>query len=405
MFFPLFISRKFTFSKKDSRFISFISTISVAGIAVGVATLIIALSILNGFEKTITTKIVDFDSHIKIGSYQSILPDYIYYSGKIENTLGGNLKELIPYAAKLAVVGTRKIKEGVNVKGILPEHGNSIKANIKEGEFSLDLGESATIIIGRKLANKLRVNTGDKVNIFSLANDQLPSPENMPNIKRFTISGIFESGMAEYDDLNVYVNLREAQEIFEIRDNITGYDITVNDITKIDSLTQVLSDNLQYPHFVRSIYQIHRNIFTWIELQQKPIPIVLALIIIVAVFNIVGTLLMVVLEKTNAIGVLKSLGASNNQVILIFLLQGIFLALIGIAAGNAIAYLLMKFQLTYNIISLPSSVYFMTTVPIEMTWQIFTGVSLVSLLLCILASSVPSYIASKVLPVSSLRFN
>jgi lipoprotein-releasing system permease protein len=404
MYFPFFIARKFTFSKKESRFISFISSISVAGIALGVATLIIALSILNGFESTITSKIVDFDSHIKIISYRSILPNYRLVMPEIIETTGEYLEEITPYAAKISIISSRRIKEGVNVNGIMPEAGSAIRRNISEGEFILDQGEQPSIVIGQKLANKLRVNLGDRLTLFSLANDELPSPENMPNIQRFNITGIFESGMAEYDDLNVYIHLNEAQELFGIGDNITGYDITLNNPAKIDSLTEVLSESLRYPHTVRSIYQIHRNIFTWIELQKKPIPIVLALIIIVAVFNIIGTLLMVVLEKTNAIGVLKSVGATGRQVISVFLLQGIFLSLIGIAAGNILAYILLEIQQTYQIISIPSSVYFMSTVPIEMTWQIFLGISFITFILCILVAVIPSYIASRISPVSSLRF-
>jgi lipoprotein-releasing system permease protein len=404
MSFSLFVSKKFTFSKKDSKFISFISAISVAGIALGVATLIIALSILNGFEATITNKIVDFDAHIKITSYKSTLPDYKIIMPDIRSWTGDHLRELSPYASKLSIISSRRIKEGINIKGILPEFGRSISQNIIEGDFDLTYGDNPTVVIGKKLANKLRVRLGDRVTVFSLVKDELPSPGNLPNIEKYTISGIFESGMAEYDDLNVYIHLTEAQKLFGIGDNITGYDIRIKDISKADSLTNFLASELRYPHTVRSIYQTHRNIFTWIELQKKPIPIILALIIIVAVFNIVGTLLMVVLEKTNAIGVLKSIGATGGQVISVFLLQGIFLAVIGIAAGNFLAFLLLQLQLSYNIISLPSSVYFMTTVPIQMTWEIFIGVSLVTFILCIMASSIPSYIASRISPVSSLRF-
>jgi lipoprotein-releasing system permease protein len=404
MSFSLFVSKKFTFSKKDSKFISFISAISVAGIALGVATLIIALSILNGFEATITNKIVDFDAHIKITSYKSTLPDYKIIMPDIRSWTGNHLRELSPYASKLSIISSRRIKEGINIKGILPEFGRSISQNIIEGDFDLTYGDNPTVVIGKKLANKLRVRLGDRVTVFSLVKDELPAPGNLPNIEKYTISGIFESGMAEYDDLNVYIHLTEAQKLFGIGDNITGYDIRIKDISKADSLTNFLASELRYPHTVRSIYQTHRNIFTWIELQKKPIPIILALIIIVAVFNIVGTLLMVVLEKTNAIGVLKSIGATGGQVISVFLLQGIFLAVIGIAAGNFLAFLLLQLQLSYNIISLPSSVYFMTTVPIQMTWEIFIGVSLVTFILCIMASSIPSYIASRISPVSSLRF-
>jgi lipoprotein-releasing system permease protein len=211
--------------------------------------------------------------------------------------------------------------------------------------------------------------------------------------------------MAAYDDLIAYVNINAAQRLFNLNDKVRGYDIRVNDITKIDSLTNYLINHLNYPYAVRSIYQIHRNIFTWIALQKKPIPIVLGLIIIVAVFNIVGTLLMIVLEKTNAVGILKSLGANRKQIISIFIYQGCYLAIAGILIGNIIAFILTELQLRYKIISIPSSVYFMSSIPIFISAQNFLIVSTITFILCIIASLMPSYIASKIQPVSTLRFN
>ncbi len=184
--------------------------------------------------------------------------------------------------------------------------------------------------------------------------------------------------MAAYDDLIAYVNIKTAQSLFNIGNDVTGYDIRLNNISKIDSLTNYLNNNLSYPYATRSIYQIHRNIFTWIDLQKKPIPIILGLIIIVAVFNIIGTLLMVVLEKTNEIGVLKSLGANKKQIISIFIYQGIYLALAGIIIGNLLAFILTELQLHYKIISIPSSVYFMSTVPIYLTPGTFMIVSIIN---------------------------
>ncbi len=406
MSFPFFISKKYTLSKRDSKFVTFISSISIIGIALGVATLIIALSILNGFEKTITQKITDFDSQIKITSFRTTLPNYHRIFPQLKKDLNGLAKEINPFASELAIIGSKHVKEGVSIKGVLPNNPlHGVAENIIAGSKFLSDSSLSSIILGKKLANKLMVGIGDKVTVFALKKDQIPSTENLPSIKQFKITGIFESGMAEYDDLYAYVNLNAAQDLFDIGDNITGYDIRVNNISKIDSLTKHLAEVLRYPHSVRSIYQIHRNIFTWVELQKKPIPIILGLIIIVAVFNIIGTLLMIVLEKTSAIGILKSLGASKKQIVSIFLYQGIFLAIVGIVSGNILAYLLMFFQQQYNIISLPSSVYFMSTVPIYFSTSIFLGVSALTLFLCIIASVIPSFVASKIKPVSTLRFN
>jgi lipoprotein-releasing system permease protein len=403
MSFPFFVSKKFVLSKKGSKFITFISSISIVGISLGVATLIIALSILSGFAQTLTNKIIDFDSHITISSYQSILPDYREMEPKIKKMITPYAEEVNPFISKLAIISSKKVKEGVNIKGISPNNqALKVRNNIVAGNF--DLTDSNSIVIGRKLADKLYVGLGDKVTIFALKNDKIPQAGNLPNIEQFNVTGIFESGMAEYDDLFAYVNLKSAQNLFSLGDNINGYDIRLNDVSKIDSLTKYLSEQLHYPHKVASIYQTHRNIFTWIDLQKKPIPIVLGLIIIVAVFNIIGTLLMIVLEKTRDVGVLKSMGATKRQITSVFIYQGIFLAIIGIILGNALAFSIMEVQLEFNIISLPSSVYFVSTVPILLKWYTFAGVSILTFILCIVASIIPSYIASRIQPVNSLRF-
>lgn len=404
MLFSYFITKRFVLSKKDTGFFSFISVITIVGIALGVSALIIALSILEGFERTITTKVTDFDAHIKILSYRNTLPDYHEMLPKIKGYLGNNVQDINIFASSLAVVTSKRGTEGVNIIGILPDKGRKgMRNDITSGRY--DLEGNSSVIIGRKLADKLFVKTGDKITLFTLQNEQLPSPENLPGIKTFIIKGIFESGMAEYDDQFVYINLRDAQDLFKISDNISGYDIWLKDINKTDSLKSILAEKLKYPHRVSSIFEIHKNIFTWISLQKKPIPIVFGLIIIVAVLNIIGTLLMMILEKTKAIGILKSLGASGRQITGIFLLQGVILAMIGIVLGNLIAYILMIIQLTYNVISLPSSVYFMSTVPIYLSLKIFAGVSVLAFILCVLASYIPSFIASRLKPVSTLRFD
>ena len=403
MSFPFFVSKKFILSKKGSKFITLISSISITGIALGVATLIIALSILTGFANTLTNKIIDFDSHITISSYTSSVPDYNEMTHRIKQMISPYGEEVNPFVSKLAIISSKKFKDGVNIKGItLGNKALRVRNNIVAGNFNLE--DTTSIVIGRKLADKLFVDLGDKVTVFALKNDHIPEPGTLPNIEQFKITGIFESGMAEYDDLFAYVNLKAAQDLFSLGDKVNGYDIKLNNISKIDSLTKYLSENLHYPYKVASIYQTHRNIFTWIDLQKKPIPIVLGLIIIVAVFNIIGTLLMIVLEKTRDVGLLKSIGATKRQITSVFIYQGIFLAVMGIILGNFLALLIMGIQLEFNIISLPSSVYFVSTVPILLKWYTFAGVSALTFLLCIFASVIPSYIASRIQPVNSLRF-
>lgn len=401
----LFLSKRYILSKKDSRFVNLISIISILGIALGVATLIIALSILNGFEKTLTDKLVDFDSHIRISSYKNILPDNENSINQIKEIVGSNLKSLNSVAANLSIISSKRRKDGVRLTGINNFTSfERVKENIVEIDSSILSGVTNKILLGKKLADKLLVDTGDKVTLFALKDNEMPTADNLPNIEKFIVAGIFESGMAEYDDLYAFTEIESAQKLFSLDKNITGIEIMLNNTSGIDSLTKLLRSELRYPYAVRSVYETHRNIFTWIELQKEPIPLILGLIILVAAFNIVGTLLMIVLERTEAIGVLKSLGARRKQIVSVFLIQGSFISFIGILAGNLLAIILLELQLKFNIISLPSSVYFMSTVPIDMRVEIFVIISFITFLLAISAALIPSYIASKIQPVNALRF-
>jgi lipoprotein-releasing system permease protein len=404
MKFPFFISIRYILSNKDSRLLNLISVITIVGITLGVAILIIALSVLHGFENTLTQKITDFDSHIQITSYKEFLPNSDFYLKSLNSEIKNEAIYISPFVSKLAIISLKSRKEGINIKGISPgKEADKIKSNLILGE--LDLLNPNSIIIGKTLATKLLAKIGDKITLFALKNDKMPSATNLPNIKQFYIAGIFESGMAEYDDLMGYTSLYSAQKLFSMPSLINGIDIKLKNINNIDSLGYILRNKARYPYRVKTIYETHRNIFTWIDLQKKPIPIVLGLIILVAVFNIVSALLMLVLEKTNAVGILKSLGAKSKEIIRIFIYQGIYLSILGIIAGNILAWLLMSIQLEFNIIKVPSSVYFVTKVPIQMTSEIFVLISLITFILSIMASIIPSYFASRINPVTALRFD
>ena len=228
---------------------------------------------------------------------------------------------------------------------------------------------------------------------------------NLPIVEQFDVIGIYESGMAEYDDLNAYINFDVATSFFELDDEVTGYNINLHNTAQIDSVKKVLSDILNYPFYVRSYRDINRHIFTWLELQQKPIPIVLGLIIIVAVFNIVGAVLMLVIQKTSAIGILRSLGANNKQILQIFLVQGIVLSALGIILGNILAFSLSTIQNEFGIISLPEHIYYLSKVPISIDFFIYLLVSALGFILSFLVSIIPSYVASKIQPITAIKFN
>ncbi|MGE5400955.1 MAG: FtsX-like permease family protein [Ignavibacteriales bacterium] len=404
-----FIAGRYTGSKRSSRLISLISVISITGIAIGVATLIIALTVINGFEKAISDKIIQLNSHIQINSFSNRnLPDYRIVLPVLERKLKPYSNGISPFALRLSIIKHKHNTEGITLKGILPGYTNTeVSRYIIDGKFDISITEDMPpIVIGRKLADKLMAKVGDRITVFTLKKLSAPSPDNPPSIKQFRVSGIFESNIAEYDDQFCYINMKIAENLFGMDDGmVNGYDIKLNNISKIDSLASNLTHYLGYPYYVRTIFQVYQNIFTWIDLQKRLVPISLVLIVVVAAFNIVGTLLMIVLERTNAIGTLKTMGAKRRQIISVFIYQGLYISFIGILIGNLLAYLLSILQDKFDLVTLPETVYFMSKAPILIEWQNYLLVSAGTFVLCFLSTLIPSYIASKINPISALRFN
>jgi lipoprotein-releasing system permease protein len=406
MKFSLQIASRYIKSKKGVKFLSLISVITIAGIALGIAVLIMAISILNGFDKTVSENIIKFNAHINISGFSDKnLKNFNSVSMKIKNKIENKFSTFSPYISKQVLITKKDYSDGIILTGIDTNYAElSLKRILKKGNLNLS-NNGYNIILGKKLALKLKVDVNDVITIISLNNDAAPSLTNFPIIEQFKICGIYESGMAQYDDIYAYINFSTAKNIFELNNEVTGYNINLKNISEIDSIKNLLQDFLPYPYYVRSYRDINKHIFTWLELQQKPIPIVLGLIIIVAVFNIVGALLMLIIQKTEAIGILKSMGATGKQIIQIFVFQGLFLAGLGIILGNLLAYLLSWLQVTYNIISLPEQIYYLSSVPINIDLRVYFFISIVGFLLAILASLIPSYIASKIQPIKAIKFD
>ncbi|MFZ1289008.1 MAG: ABC transporter permease [Melioribacteraceae bacterium] len=406
MKFSLQIANRYIKSKKGARFLSLISVITIAGITLGIAVLIMAISILNGFDKTVSENIIKFNSHINISGFGSKnLANFSVISEKIKSELDNKYSTFSPYIAQKVLVSKKEFTDGIILNGI-----DSIFADQSLSKIlvngNLDLQQNSyNIIIGKKLALNLKLNIGDFINIIALKNDEIPSLSNLPTIEQFKVTGIYESGMAEYDDIYAYINFSTSKTLFDINDEISGYNINLKNISEMDSIKTILQNILPYPHYVRTYRDINKHIFTWLELQQKPIPIVLGLIIIVAVFNIVGALLMLIVQKTEAIGVLKTMGAKRKQIIQIFVFQGIFLAGVGIVLGNLLAFILSWLQNTYKIISLPEQIYYLSNVPIFIDFKVYILISVLGIILAFFASLIPSFIASRIQPITAIKFN
>lgn len=402
------LAKKYLQSRKNSRFVSAISAITIIGIALGIIVVVIALTVLDGFEKVISEKIVSMNSHIKITSFGNRnLPPSNEVVPFINKKFGNRIQKIEPFVAKLAIIKSRKRTEGITINGVLQNtNGIGLSSYILEGKFNLSPNDSLqNIIVGKTLAEKLFIKSGDVVTVFSLLKDQKPSIDNPPSIQQFKVAGIYESGMSEYDDLNAFVNISVAQEIFGMGNLISGFNLKIKDLKTINLLADDLQTYLGYPFYVRTIFQIHQNIFTWLDLQKEPIPIVLGLIIFVAVFNIIGTLLIIVLERTSSVGILRSLGANKKLIMKVFLFHSLFITSLGIIAGNFLAYLFSILQLHFNIITLPGKVYFVSKVPMAINLENYLLVTAVTFIVSLLASMIPAFVAMKIKPISAIRFN
>jgi|YelNatPaOPRAMG01_1025707.scaffolds.fasta_scaffold00293_10 lipoprotein-releasing system permease protein len=409
--FPFLIAGRFFKSKKNKKFISFLAIFAVAGLAIGIMALLITISILNGFQQKITQNVSNFTSNIEIQGFERVpLSDY---KGAIQIISSNpNVKSVSPFIsheAMLRVTSSRgnliSNTDGVLLKGIDSSMDNSqLKYDIVRGKyFFSQLGGLNTVIVGSRLARRLDIKVGDTVFIFGV--NGLPSPFNVPRALPFVVTGIYETGLSDYDDIYVYTNLKAAAYLFEMPENsVSGFDVMVKDLRLIDETAKSLEDSLGYPFYPRTMYQTYRNLFAWIELQKKPIPIIIALIIIVASFNLVGTLLMIVLEKMTDIGVLATLGATKRKITAIFLIQGELIGLLGATFGSLGALIILEIQMRFNVISIPGDVYFMNTVPISIRPFDFLLVDGIALILCLLASYIPARTAANLNPVESVRF-
>ncbi len=400
-----FIARRYLQSRRNAGFFSFIAGIAVFGVALGTAALIIALSVLGGFEREITEKVVGFTSHVQVLGFQNQPLLHPQQTMRLLTDSIPSVRSIAPFVLREALIRSREGVDGVVLKGIDPARDNSITRRfITSGTYDLEHepGTQPKIVVGRKLAARLAVQVGGKATIFGIA--RYPHVDNT-RVMQFQVSGIYESGMAEYDDVYAFTDLASAENLFHMGDGVSGYDLLLTSVDSADVVAERAQDLLGYPHYGRTVFQSYRNLFSWIELQKKPIPIILGLIIIVATVNIIGTVLMMVLDKTREIGILRSMGATRAGITWIFLRQGLTIALIGTGIGNAIAFLLCAAQLEFRFFALPSDIYFMTSVPILLRVENFLLVSAISIALCMLCAMLPARLAARLNPVTAIRFS
>ena len=405
MSYTRFIASRYLRSRRNAGFFSFIAGIAILGVMLGTATLIIALSVLGGFEREITEKVVGFTSHVQITGFQNLPLRNYRENTRLLAASSPVIMSVTPYVAREALIRSKQGVDGIMLKGIDPEtEAVAARKYLVAGEFRIDREQGATpgIVLGRKLASRLALEVGDRVVVFGIGR---LLQDGQGRAMAFRVTGIYESGMAEYDDVYAYTGIQDAQILFQIPDVASGFDIQLSRVDSADAVAERAADLLGYPHYARTVFESYRNLFSWIELQKKPIPIILGLIIIVATVNIIGTLLMMVLDKTREVGVLATLGATRWGITRVFLRQGLTIALVGTVLGNLLAFILLTLQQNFKILSLPSDIYFMTSVPVLMRWEDFLVVSAITVALSMLSALIPARLAARLDPVTAIRFS
>lgn len=397
--------RYFRGLRKDSSFLSFIKVMAITGVAVGVAGLLISLSIVHGFKSVIQEKILGFGNHITVMTYTD---RPLYRADTVKARLAGipDLADLQEVIYGQAMVQTRDFVEGSFIKGVSPEGDLSdIRQYVNLGIY--DFGENENglpgVVIGSRLARNLNAGVGSVLTAYTIQG--IPSPVNMPEIIQFHIAGIYQTGVDMFDDLLVLMERDYARALFNMAPpKASQIDIEVADLDLIHAVDQRINDALPFPYYTETIYQRFSNIFAWINLQEQTIPFVIAVMIIVAAFNLIGTVLMMVLERTRDIGILKTMGADDKSIRSIFLIEGLIVGLSGLIIGIFLSLLFYWLQATWQIIPLPEETYYMAAAPVEPHLLDFVIVSAVTMTLCALASWIPARVAARMNPLSVISY-
>ncbi|MDZ7260556.1 MAG: lipoprotein-releasing ABC transporter permease subunit [candidate division KSB1 bacterium] len=411
MSFEFFIAKRYLKSKRKTGFISVITYFSIAGVMIGVAALIIVLAVMNGFESEVRSRIIVFDAHIRLRAF--------HYRG-VENYAGlidqikdiNHIVGLSPYILEKAMIKSHERMEGIMIKGVDQEtvaQVSDIKKNIIYGE--LKLGPVAFeeeeplpgIVLGYSLADKLVVGLGEKVIILS-PTGLTGMLGQMPLIKQFRVAGLFETGLYEFDSSVAYISLESAQQLFKMGTKVSGLEIKLDNLNQADAVAKKINARIGYPYTTETWFERNKNLFSWMQIEKWAAFIILSLIIMVAAFNIISTLIMVVMEKTKEIGILKSMGATSNGIMKIFMFEGSVVGIIGTVLGCVIGYALCWSQLTYRWFSLPPDIYFISALPIKMKVLDFILISLAAMFLSFIATVYPAWKASRLDPVQAIRY-
>ncbi|NMC44447.1 MAG: lipoprotein-releasing ABC transporter permease subunit [candidate division Zixibacteria bacterium] len=400
-----FIARRYLMSRRRGFFISLNNFFSIGGVVVGVAALIFVMSMMNGFETELRSRILGVTSHITVyPRFDPVIADPPATMAELKTVDG--VVAAAPFIYYKAAVASEETGDGIIVRGIdlaYEDNVSGLKATILSGRYDLspnDQGEGG-IIIGKSLASRLNVLPGDPLVLFSLQGEKLRANA-QPRVKRFEVRAIFETGMYEYDASMAYISIPDAADLFKTG-GVTGIHLKTRDIFSADQTAEEIGSRFGERYDAIDWKKMNKNLFSWMQLEKIGMFIALSLIIAVAAFNIISTLVMIVMEKRQEIGILKTMGSVPASISRIFMGIGLVVGGIGCLLGWLVGFLLCYLQLRFNIVSLPAEIYFINSLPIDMQPLDFIIVGLASIALCFLATLYPARRAARLSVVEVLR--
>ena len=410
--YELLIGLRYTRAKKRNHFISFISLISMLGIGLGVAALIVVLSVMNGFQKELRTRILGVASHIQITGINGELANWPLLAEQAAKH--PEVRASAPFVQSQGMFSVDGVVKGAMIRGILPDQEDRVadfRKTIQSGNLDDLKPGSFGIVLGADLARSLRVFTGDKVTLIAPQGTVTPAGV-VPRLKSFTVVGIFEVGMYEYDSGLALINLQDAQRLYQMEDRVTGVRLKVDDLFQAPRIARELVRYIDADAYLHDWTKSHANFFRAVQIEKNMMFIILSLIIAVAAFNIVSTLVMAVTDKQSDIAILRTLGASPGSIMAIFMVQGALIGFIGLGMGIAGGVTLaLNVDVVVPFIErllgtqfLAKEVYYISNLPSELQWSDVTTITGVAFVLALVATIYPSWRASRVNPAEALRY-
>jgi len=392
-------------------FISFISLISVSGIALGVAALIVVLSVMNGFQKEVTDRMLSVLAHVEMFDQRGAIPDW--RAAAREAAANPEVRAASPFVETQGMLLSGGVMRPAVVRGVLPEEEGKVSdvpKNVTQGSFAALQPGSYAIVLGSELAKGLSLAVGDKVSL-AVARADGPVEVTTPRLVNFTVAGIFESGHFEFDSSLAFVSMADAQDLASVG-GPTGLRLRIADMQQAPAVAQQLMRSMAGPWYVRDWTQQNTTWFAAVQSQKRMMFVILTLIIAVAAFNLVATLVMTVTDKQADIAILRTLGAAPRSIMKIFMIQGALVGILGTLAGVALGVLVALnvhsivgfIERLFGVQFLSKDIYLISQVPSDLRWMDVAAIGAVSVLLAFVATLYPSFAAARVKPADALRY-